>query len=116
LPVRQAVELTVTLGRAVQHAHERGVIHRDLKPANVLLTADGVPKVGDFGVARKLDSDAPQTRSGALLGTPSYMAPEQAAGDARAVGPAADVYALGAILYECLTGRPQVKGSPVREP
>jgi serine/threonine protein kinase len=103
-PARKAARLVRTLARAVQHAHERGVIHRDLKPANVLLAADGTPKITDFGLARQVDTSGCQTPSDAVLGTPSYMAPEQA-GQARHVGPAADVYALGAILYELLTGR-----------
>jgi tetratricopeptide (TPR) repeat protein len=102
---REAAALVETLARAMQAAHTKGVLHRDLKPANVLLTEDGTPKIGDFGLARKLD-EAGQTASGAVLGTPSYMAPEQARGQRQVTGPAADVYALGAILYECLTGRP----------
>jgi WD40 repeat protein len=105
-PPRAAAELVETLARAVQAAHDRGVVHRDLKPANVLLTADGTPKLTDFGLAKQLDVDAGQTPSGAVLGTPSYMAPEQAQGQNRAIGPPADIYALGAVLYECLTGRP----------
>ena len=100
-----AARLIETLARAMQMAHEKGIVHRDLKPANVLLTEDGTPKVSDFGLARKLD-EAGQTASGAVMGTPSYMAPEQARGETQAVGPACDVYALGAILYECMTGRP----------
>lgn len=107
LPLDEAARLVETLAWAVQAAHDRGVIHRDLKPANVLLAEEGAPKIADFGLAKHLNDDsAGQTRTGAILGSPSYMAPEQAKGDARSAGPAADVYALGAILYECLTGRP----------
>src|SRR5581483_8315964 len=100
----EAAALVEAIARAVDHAHRAGVVHRDLKPSNILMTADGVPKVADFGLAKRLDAEQGLTRSGALLGTPSYMAPEQAAG--AAVGPSADVYALGVILYQALTGRP----------
>jgi serine/threonine protein kinase len=100
-----AASLVRTLAEAVEHAHSQNVIHRDLKPANVLLAP--APKITDFGLAKRLDSESTAlTQEGAVLGTASYMAPEQAAGHAHDVGPQADVYALGAILYECLTGQP----------
>jgi WD40 repeat protein/tRNA A-37 threonylcarbamoyl transferase component Bud32 len=116
LTPRVAAALVEKLARAIDAAHERGVIHRDLKPANILLTAEGEPKVADFGLAKQLDSaTGPQTRTGAVLGTPSYMAPEQAEGRSQALGPATDVYALGAILYEALTGRPPFKAETALE-
>jgi WD40 repeat protein len=111
LPAREAAQLVQALAGAVHAAHRGGVVHRDLKPANVLLTADGTPKVTDFGLAKRLDSSTKQTATGAILGTPGYMAPEQAGGRGHEVGPAADVYALGAILYECLTGRPPFRAA-----
>jgi Protein kinase domain len=104
LPGRDAAELVSHLARAMTAVHGAGIVHRDLKPQNVLMAADGTPKVTDFGIAKT--SHESHTQTGAILGTPSYMAPEQASGDAKNVGPAADVWALGAILYECLTGRP----------
>src|SRR5215831_5552041 len=105
-----AAHLMHTLALAIHHAHRHNIVHRDLKPSNVLLGADGTPKLTDFGLAKRLDQ-AGQTASGAVLGTPSYMAPEQAEGRGKEVGPAADVYALGAILYECLTGRPPFRAA-----
>jgi serine/threonine protein kinase len=109
-PAHQAAEVMMQLTSAVQAAHERGVIHRDLKPDNVLLTATDQVKIGDFGLAKRLEASDGHTRTGEIMGTPAYMAPEQAAGLAKAVGPAADVYALGAILYRLLTGRPPFVG------
>ncbi len=91
---REAAELVETLARAMNAAHHAGIVHRDLKPSNVLLTAEGVLKVSDFGLAKLMDGDSAQTLSGQVLGSPSYMAPEQAQGHSKQVGPAADVYAL----------------------
>lgn len=112
---REAAELIETLAGAVQAAHEHGIVHRDLKPANVLMGADApsgatFPRITDFGLAKFMKRPAGQTRSGAVMGTPAYMAPEQARGDSKNIGPAADVYALGAMLYELLTGRPPFQG------
>src|SRR6202043_2184271 len=102
--------LVATLAEAIQVAHQSGIVHRDLTPANILLTADGTPKISDFGLARQLEGGGQLTVSGVPVGTPSYMAPEQARGQRGAIGPATDVYALGAILYELLTGRPPFQG------
>jgi hypothetical protein len=127
-PIRPAARLLEQLALAIHFAHERGIVHRDLKPDNILLAAPagstehsdaealqvatlyGVPKIADFGLAKRLGDDSGQTRTGQVVGTPSYMAPEQAEGK-KDVGPSADVYALGAILYECLTGRPPFQGA-----
>jgi serine/threonine protein kinase len=111
LAPRPAALLLRTLAQAMQYAHERAVVHRDLKPGNVLLTADGVPKITDFGLARLLGEDGGQTRTGSVMGTPSYMAPEQTRGEVHHLGPRTDVYALGAVLYECLTGWPPFRAA-----
>jgi len=117
LPPREAAELVQQLSEAVAVAHQKGIIHRDLKPGNVLLSVDGTPKLTDFGLAKRFDTDGAATPEGgltkadAIMGSPSYMAPEQAHGDMKNVGPAADIYALGAVLYDCLTGRPPFKGA-----
>jgi serine/threonine-protein kinase len=106
LPPREAAALVATLARAVDHAHQKGIIHRDLKPSNVLFAADGTAKVADFGLAKLLeDGSFAETRTHAVMGTAAYMAPEQAAGRAREATAAVDVWALGVVLYECLTGR-----------
>lgn len=133
---RQAAQICETLARAAHFAHQRGIIHRDLKPGNILLasvaagssverthgamaTDYGIPKITDFGLAKNLEprhgDSQPLTRSGDILGTPSYMAPEQAAGNTHAIGPATDIYALGAILYEMMTGRAPFSGKTTME-
>jgi serine/threonine protein kinase len=112
LDPHDAARLVLPLALAIQAAHEKHVVHRDLKPANVLLTDEGIPKITDFGLAKQLD-EVGQTASGAIMGSPSYMAPEQARGKTREMGPHTDIYALGAILYECLTGRPPFREDTV---
>jgi serine/threonine-protein kinase len=104
VPADQAAAWAEAIARGIHAAHRRGIVHRDLKPANVLMTGDGVPKITDFGIARRLDDPADKTRTGLVIGTPAYMAPEQAEGR-KGVGPPADVWAVGAVLYEMLTGR-----------
>jgi serine/threonine protein kinase len=115
LPARQAAGLVAALARAVHYAHEKGVLHRDLKPSNILLTPEGEPKITDFGLARRLDADMNMTAAGTVLGTPAYMAPEQALGAQDKVGPALDVYCLGGILYFLLTCRPPFQGGTLLE-
>lgn len=136
LPPRDAAALVQTIARAVHAAHQAGVVHRDLKPANILIEMGSgewrmgneeqgnssfsilhsplpIAKVADFGLAKQLNEDTLQTRTGAILGTPAYMAPEQASGDVQQIGPACDIWALGAILYELLTGRPPFRAASV---
>jgi eukaryotic-like serine/threonine-protein kinase len=113
LPISNAAELVLRLSGALEAAHKAGIVHRDLKPSNVLFTIEGVPKLADFGLARLLEDDDGPTLTGQVMGSPSYMAPEQARGDGHSAGPPADIYALGAILYELLTGRPPFKSPTV---
>ena len=111
LSAHAAATLMEKLARGVAVAHQQQIIHRDLKPANILLTSKGEPKISDFGLAKQLDQTDQPSRLGSIMGTPSYMPPEQADAAAHLVGPQADIYSLGAILYECLTGRPPFKGA-----
>ncbi len=115
LPPRHAAELMKTIAAAVEYAHQQGIIHRDLKPANVLIDRQGQPRITDFGLAKSATLDSSLTATGQILGTPSFMPPEQARGDVTTVGPAADVYALGATLYCLLTGRPPFQAATVME-
>ena len=114
-PPKEAARLVNLLAGAMGAAHAVGVVHRDLKPANILMTRDGAPKITDFGLAKRLEEDSRQTHSGSILGSPGYMAPEQAEGKNEQVGPLSDVYALGVILYELLTGRIPFRGPTVLE-
>lgn len=111
LSCKRAAELVKSIAEAIQYAHRRSIVHRDLKPGNVLLDANGQPKVADFGLAKSVEGDEGMTATGAILGTPGYMAPEQAAGKTDEVGPPADIYALGGILHFLLTARPPFRGA-----
>jgi eukaryotic-like serine/threonine-protein kinase len=114
LPARESAELLAPVCRAIHFAHQRGILHRDLKPSNILIDNDGRAHVTDFGLAKRLEADPHLTISGAILGTPAYMAPEQAAGTRGKIGPASDVYSLGTMLYQMLTGHPPFQAaSPV---
>jgi serine/threonine protein kinase len=115
ISAERAARIVETLARAIHYAHERGVVHRDLKPANVLLDGTGNPKIADFGLAKRLDDDQGHTQTGEIMGTPDFMAPEQAAGRTKEIGPWTDIYALGAILYDMLTGRPPFQAPSVLE-
>jgi serine/threonine protein kinase len=115
LEPREAARIVRDVAQAIQHAHERGIVHRDLKPANILLDTSGRPRVTDFGFARRVDVPIGLSLDGSVIGTPSYMSPEQAAGDMSQVGPACDIYSLGAVLFHLLTGRPPFVGTNVLE-
>jgi WD40 repeat protein len=115
LPSREAAALLARVAEAIEYAHRHGVIHRDLKPANILLDQNGTPRVTDFGLAKKLQTDSSLTGSGQVMGTPSYMPPEQAGGNRGQIGPAADVYALGSTLYCMVTGRPPFQAATVMD-
>ena len=115
LPTRDAAELVRTVAQSVQYAHDRGVIHRDLKPANILIDENGQPRITDFGLAKRVDADSGLTGTGQVLGTPSYMPPEQAGGETEKIGPLSDVYSLGAILYTLLAGRPPFQAASPME-
>lgn len=110
LPGKEAARIVRQIARGIHHAHKQGIIHRDLKPSNILMDKDNEPQITDFGLAKRM-GDSKQTRTGAVLGTPSYMSPEQAQGRSRELGPACDVYGLGAVLYEMVTGRPPFRAA-----
>src|SRR5258707_6642784 len=115
MPIRQVAELIAKLARTVHHAHEHGILHRDIKPGNILLDTKGEPHLTDFGLARLIEAESTVTRTREVLGTPSYMAPEQAAGETTKLGKATDVYGLGAVLYQLLTNHPPFAGGTTYE-
>src|SRR5437016_4264474 len=115
MSIRRGAELLVKVARTVQFAHERGILHRDIKPGNILLDRHGEPHLTDFGLARLIEQESTVTNSFEVLGTPSYMAPEQAAGHAKELTAGADVYALGAVFYQMLTGEPPFAGGTTYE-
>ena len=115
MPIRQSAELIAKLARTVHYAHEHGILHRDIKPGNILLDAKGEPHLTDFGLARLVETESTVTRTMEAMGTPSYMAPEQAAGNNAAVGKATDVYGLGAVFYQLLSGQPPFTGGTTFE-
>ena len=115
MSIRQAAELIAKVARTVHYAHEHGILHRDIKPGNILLDKNGEPHLTDFGLARLLDTQSSVTRTMDVLGTPSYMAPEQAAGETTKLSKATDVYGLGAVLYQLLTGQPPFAGGTTYE-
>lgn len=113
MPSRRAAAYLKTIAEAVEFAHQRGILHRDLKPSNILIGSDDQPRVADFGLAKRLDGDVDLTLTGQVLGSPNYMPPEQAAGKRGNLTRAADVYSLGAILYQMLTGRPPFQADTI---
>src|SRR5213594_1098401 len=115
MPMRQAAELMAKVARTVHYAHEHGILHRDIKPGNILLDANGEPHLTDFGLARLVESESSVTHTLEVMGTPSYMAPEQAMGNNAAVTKVTDVYGLGAVLYQLLTGHPPFAGGTTYE-
>lgn len=115
LPPKEAAQLVHTIAEAIQYAHDKGIVHRDLKPANVLIDGDGTPRITDFGLAKNIAGDSGMTATGQVLGTPSYMSPEQATGRTEEISSLADVYSLGAMLYALVTGRPPFQAANVME-
>ena len=115
LPPRRAAAYVQQAAETIAYAHQQGILHRDLKPSNILIDAIGRVKITDFGLAGRIEADQSLTRSGQILGTPSYMSPEQAEGKRELVGPQSDVYSLGAVLYELLTGHPPFRADSAVE-